>query len=189
MMARRSKQGTLVVCGVLLAFFSMASAAYCRSWSKNPVSLAQDYAVINDNRGNGEIVLLMWLAPPIVPTSPATEMGRELLDKYIVLGVVHAHFAKDGTTTFDSIDRLEARDGDGHPLTALSMGTMPPAIVGALAALQTAFGRSLGLLGKGTQWFVFNSGDVHPCSHGRLSVPFANEIYTYDTPIPGCPRT
>lgn len=186
-MARRFKQPILLVFGVMLGLVSMASGAYCRNWSKNPVNLAQDYTVITDNRGNGEIVLLIWLASPIVPASPTSEAGKELLDKYIVLGVVHAHFAKDGTATFDNIDKLGARGGDGHPLAALSTDTMPPTIVGALAALQSAFGRSLGQLGQGTKWFVFDSGNTHPCTRGRLSVPFANEIYTYDTPIPGCP--
>ena len=27
---------------------------------------------------------------------------------------------------------------------------------------------------------------VHACAAGILSIPFANEVYTYQTPIPGC---
>ena len=178
-----------LICGVLLAFLSMTPPADSRTWSKNPANLAQDYMIINDNRGNGDIVILIWLASPAMSKSPTSAAASELLDKYIVLGVVHAHAAKDGTMTFDKIDKLEALDGTRHPLTALSADTMPPAVVGALATMQSAFARNLGQLGTGMKWFAFDSGGIRACGRGRLSIPFANETYTYDMPFPGCSQT
>lgn len=187
-MAWGSRQGTLLAFGVLLAFLSMAPAASSRNWTKTPVSRAQDYTFIRDDRGNGDVVMLTWAASPAVSTSEATKPEKELLDRYVVLGVVHAHFAKDGAATFDKVDTLEARSGDGHPLKALGTDTIPAAVAGKLAILESDFGRSAGPIGQDTKWFVFNSGDLRACGHGRLSVAFANEIYTYDTPIPGCPK-
>jgi hypothetical protein len=179
-------KSVLLISGALLASVSVIAPADSRSWSKNPISLAQDYMVITDNRGNGDLVIIMWLAAPAMSASPAGAEAKDLLDKYVVLGVVHAHAAKDGTMTFDSADKLEPRDGAGHRLTALNTDTMPPAIVGALAILQSGFARTLGQLGTGIKWFAFDSNNLRACGHGRLLVPFAKETYTYDMPIPGC---
>jgi hypothetical protein len=123
----------------------------------------------------------------MIASEPSKQAAREILEKYIILGVVHAHSAKDGTMTFDQIATLQVDDGKGRPLNALDVNTMPPTVVGALAILQSVFARSLGALGKGVHWFAFDSGTVHACSGGGMSVPFAGVTYTYDTPIPGCP--
>lgn len=170
-----------------VVLLSTLSPAQSRTWSRDPASLAQDYAVINDNRSGGEVVMVLWMVPPLVPNTPSTQRARDMLEKYVVLGVAHAHIAKDATMTFDSVTALQARDGNGQPLTSLNENTMPPTVVGALATMKSAFGRSLGALGTGMQWFVFDGGAVHACTKGRMSVPFAGETYTYDTPIPGCP--
>ena|ERR1039458_3910297 len=171
---------------VLVVLLSAVSPAQSRTWSRNPTNLAQDYVLINDNRGNGDVVLILWLAAPMIQSGPSTQAARELLDKYIVIGVAHAHASKEGTFTFDRTATLEANDGSGQPLKSLNADTMPPSVVGTLAAMQSAFGRSLGAFGQGIQWFAFDSGTTHACTKGGLSVIFAGETYTYDTPIPGC---
>jgi hypothetical protein len=170
----------------LVALLLTVAPTQSRTWSRNPVNLAQDYSIINDNRGNGEIVLIIWLAPPMISKGPSSQAAGEMLDKFIVLGVVHAHTSNDGTMTFDRISTLGAQDKTGQPLNALNVNTMPPTVVGALATIQSLFGRSLGPLGQGVQWFAFDSGTVHACTKGGMSVPFAGETYTYDMPIPGC---
>jgi hypothetical protein len=63
---------------------------------------------------------------------------------------------------------------------------IPPAVVGTVTMLESMFGRSFGQFGKGFHWFVFDAGTVNACKNGGLSVPFADEIYTYQTPFPGC---
>jgi hypothetical protein len=35
---------------------------------------AADYLVINDNRGNGDLVLVLWLASPLIP-----DFGRQTI--------------------------------------------------------------------------------------------------------------
>ncbi len=177
------------VCWVSLALAALASTpspALSRTWSPTPVNLAQDYAIISDNRGGGELVMVIWLAPPMFPQDASTQAARDMLDKYVVIGVAHAHIASDATASFDSVATLDVADASGKALTALSTGTMPPSVVGALAALQSAFGRSIGALGQGVHWFAFDGGAVHACAKGGLAVSFASVKYTYDTPIPGC---
>ena len=78
-----------------LALVCLVSPAHPRQWARNPSAVAQDYLVINDNRGGGETVLMLWMAPPMMPSGPATKAAAELLDKYVVLGVVHSHGSKE----------------------------------------------------------------------------------------------
>jgi len=148
-----------------------------------------DYLIINDNRGNGDIVLVFWLASPLIPASAGKQAARDLLDKYVVMGVVHAHAHKDATITFDRPGAPEVTNAKNERLELLDMESMSPAIVGTLATVKAAFSQSLGEFGKGIQWFVFASGSVNPCSNGGVAVQFENEKYTYVTPVPGCPTT
>ena len=164
----------------------VAGGASARVWSKNPIALAQDYVVINDNRGAGEMILVLWLASPLLPDGPASDVARDLLDKNILIGVAHVHVAKDGSMTFDPVPTMDATDGAGGSLKQLDTGAMSPAIVASMTMVQTIFTRSLGQLGQGVHWFVFDAGATRACAPGGLAITVADEKYTYDTPIPGC---
>jgi len=171
----------------LVLILSLVLPAESRVWSQNPINLATDYLIINDNRGGGEIVLVFWLAPPMLPSTAQNKATIDLLEKYVVIGVAHGHFTKEGIASFDAIPTPDVRDQGGQPLSALSEVTMSPAMVGALAILQSVYSRSLGALGQGVHWFAYDGGALRACAKGGLSVEVANEKYTYDTPVPGCP--
>jgi len=53
--------------------------------------------------------------------------------------------------------------------------------------VQAILQKSIGPMGQGFRWFVFEGGAVHACETGGLSVAYDGETYTYETPIPGCP--
>jgi len=165
------------------------SAASSRSWKATPNAMARDYATINDTRPNGELVMLMWFVPFMVqPNAPGASALMTMLQKYIVVTVVHGHLDKTtGTVSFDDITALEARDQADKPLTLLARNDLPPTTIAALSAMEAVFRQSLGAAGNGMKMFVFQAGDVGACKKGRLSVPMADETYTWDTPIPGCP--
>jgi hypothetical protein len=167
--------------------FSSVPPAESRVWSRNPINLASDYLVIQDNRGGGELAIVFWLAPPMIPNPGQAVAAVELLDKYVLIGTVQAHMSKEGTASFEPASTLEAFDESGQSLNALNTASMPPAMVGALTAMQAVFTRSIGALGQGMHFDVFEARNVHACSKGRLTVKFAGEQYTYDTPVPGCP--
>lgn len=169
-------------------FFSAAPALQSRPWPRNAPNAA-DYLIINDNRGNGDVVLVFWLASPLIPASAGQQVARDLLDKYVVIGVAHAHANKEAALTFDRAGIPEVMGARNERLQLLDTDTMSPAIVGALATVKIAFSHSLGDFGKGIQWFVFANGSVNPCSNGAMAVQFENEKYTYVTPVPGCPTT
>jgi len=165
-------------------FFSTAASLQSRPWPRN-ASNAADYLIINDNRGNGDIVLVFWLASPLIPASASQQAARDMLDKYVV---IHAHTTKDATFRFDHAPTPEITGAKNERLPLLDMDPMSPTIAGALATVKIAFSQSLGEFGKGIQWFVFANGSVNPCSNGGMAVQFENEKYTYVTPVPGCPK-
>jgi hypothetical protein len=124
--------------------------------------------------------MIWWLVPPIIENYPD---GRALVDKYVLVGLIHAHAEADSTFDFDSVDHLVAADADGKPLKLLNEDEMPPTVAGALSALKSVFVHALRPMGKGTHWFAFEGGKVHACGKGRLTIPFAGETYFCDTPI------
>jgi hypothetical protein len=171
--------------GILFAL--APSPALSRMWKVTPEAMARDYVTINDTRPGGELVMLMWFVPQMVPSNSVSNAGQDMLKKYVVIAVVHGQMdLAAGALSFRDIDRLEARDQGGRALTAIAGDDLPPTNIGMLRALEGVFRQSLGALGKGMKMFVFDGQGMDSCKQGRLSVPFANETYTWDTPIPGC---
>jgi hypothetical protein len=180
--------GTALITAALSAV--AVSTASARNWKATPDAIARDYATINDARPGGELVLLMWFVPAMVrPDVSGAANLAAMLQKYIVVMVVHGHLDKaSGTFSFEDIDTLEARDRAGRPLNLLARSDMPPAPTAMLTAVEAMFRQSLGAMGKGAKMFVFDAADVDSCKTGGMSIPFAGDTYTWDTPIPGCPQ-
>jgi hypothetical protein len=156
------------------------SPAWSRPWKPTSITLAEDYARISDHRANGDIVIVWWFVPRMMPGA------SEAFDKYVVIAVVHAHMGSAGTMSFQKVDTLQARDDNEKELVSLTGDSVPPVLTGILARMGVFLRHALGAMGEGTQLFVFNGGAVHSCGKGGMSIPYAGEIYTYETPIPGC---
>jgi hypothetical protein len=160
------------------------SSALSRQWKPTPAQLAGDYAMINHNKSNTEFVNIRWWAEPTV--MPGTPLAG-LLQKYILISVVHAHTnPPGGTMTTEDVDTLEVRDSSDMPLTPVPRDALPPAVIATLAGFEATFRQSIGRLGQGTKFFVFDAGTVRACEKGVISVPFSGETYTWETPFPGC---
>lgn len=162
-----------------------ALSAQARPWKPTSNALALDYSQIVHTRTARDVVLVWWQVAEILPV--ASEQQREFLDKYTIVGIVHGHTAIGGVITFDVVGGVQASDGDGNALAPLAGDSIPPAAQGVLVALQGALQKSLGPMGQGFHWFVFEAGAVHSCEQGGLSISYDGETYTYETPIPGCP--
>jgi hypothetical protein len=173
---------TLLLSLTALGMTSWSSLS--RPWKPTPTQMASDYAQINDNRSNTEIVLLRWWA---APTAQSGTTFAEILEKYVLISVAHGHVNQpQGSMSFDSMDTLEARDSEGKPLVLIPKKDQPPNLIGVLSGMEATFRQSLGRFGDGVQFFVFDAGTVRACQKGQLSVLYANETYTWDTPFPGC---
>jgi len=168
----------LAICGALL------TPGEARPWKPQGEALAEDYAQIIDSRPGGDLVLLMWIVPQIVKSSPT---AAAMLDKYVVLGVVHGHVQAGGIVSFEDVTTLAANDGDGKPLKLLQGADLPADVAGGVAGISGVMRQTIGQMGQGMHFFAFEGG-VHACEKGQLSIPFAGETYIYDTPIPGCPK-
>src|SRR6201996_1430626 len=72
------------IVAAIAVFLSSAASLQSRPWPRNAPNAA-DYLIINDNRGNGDNVLVFWLASPLIPPSSGTQSTRDLLDKYVIL--------------------------------------------------------------------------------------------------------
>jgi len=176
-----------LVASVMLSSFGTAPAI-SRMWKVSPIAMAQDYATINDNRGHGDVVLLMWFVPQMVaPGSPGADTMVTMLRKYVVVMVGHGHLdTSTGRISFDDIGALQASDQDGRTLTPVARNDLPPVTNGALTTVESIMRQALGTFGSGMKMFAFDAGHIDTCSKGRLSIPLAGETYTWDTPIPGC---
>jgi hypothetical protein len=182
---RHLLRATLAVALISLVALPPASS---RVWKSTPDQIAKDYLTINDTRPGGELVLLMWFAPPMVRSDMSgAEALRPILEKYVILMAVHGNLDKaSGTLSFEDIETLQANDQTGKPLKLLMRDNLPPATAGIVAVVEGMLRQSLGTMGKGMKVFVFEAGGVGACKDSGLSIPLAGETYTWKTPVPGC---
>jgi hypothetical protein len=180
-----SRRFNMLLLGVMFSSV-VFSSALSRQWKPTSVQLAGDYAAIAHNKSNTDFVNIRWWAEPTV--MPGTPLA-ELFHRYILISVVHFHVNPPvGTMTTDDIDTLEVRDSSGMPLTAIPRNALPPGAIATLTGFEASFRQSLGRLGEGTKFFIFDAGAVRACGTGGISVPFAGETYTWETPFPGCSK-
>jgi hypothetical protein len=174
-------------CGTLLLLMALGMpswSSFSRPWKPSPAQMAADYSQITDNRSDTEVVQLRWWAPP---AEQSNTPSAAILKRYVLISVSHAHLNQtEGSMSFDSVDTLEARDSQGKPLVLIPKNYHPPALIAVVSGMEAFFRQSLGRFGEGFQVFVFNPGAVRACEKGRLSVLYASETYTWDTPFPHC---
>lgn len=168
---------------VLLLFALPATA---RPWKPKDEVLAQEYSVITDTRPNHDLIEIFWMTWPM--TGERSPTMRQLLDKYIILGVAHGQLDPGGKMVFSQEEGVQATGVSDAPLKLLEEANYPPMVAGAVATLGGFMRQSLGAMGQGIKFYVYDSGSLRACEKGKLSVLYAGETYTYDTPIPGCPK-
>jgi len=159
MTLRSSRRWPVWCFASLLLSAVVTTIADSRTWKPTDSKLAQDYATIVDQRGRGDLVMLLWLVPESLPEEQ--HVAREILSKYVVLGALHAKMDATGTFSFDDVNSLNISDSSGHPLVALDNSSMPPTIT-----VQAIMGQAAGPFGRGFHWFVYRGDTVHSCQKG-----------------------
>jgi hypothetical protein len=180
------KRHKMIVAGAMLPCLAFCSFASSRPWKLTPNQIAADYASINHNKGNGDFVTIGWWSAPTA--RPGTQLIA-LFEKYVLISVTHSRINFNQPAaglTFDDIKTLEARDQTGTTLSPVSRDALPPASIELLMGFEAGYRRGLGPRGTGTRFFLFDAGMVHACEKGGISIPYDGEIYTWDTPFPGC---
>lgn len=181
---KRGDAAVVCAAGAILTLVSVVSPAAARPWKSTPAMLAQDYSQIIDSRPNHQLIMLWWIPSAMEQSNEA----KDVLDKYVVVGIVDAQVSDLGIFTFNPVQTLSA-SVDGKPLHLLTAADTPPAVAGFLTIMQTGMSRAAGQIGAGLHWFAFSAGTFRACGSGELSIPYAGEVYTYDAPIPGCPKS
>jgi hypothetical protein len=172
---------------LLLSGLLLVTPASARQWSPDAKAAALDYTQILHSKGGGsEIVFLWWVVPETFPASPNSQPVLDALSRYVILGIAHGHSNPGAPMSFDNIADLRIADSTSRSISALGTNLIPPEAAQALGSVRTLAQQSLGPIGQGMRWFVFDGSTIHSCAAGKMSVPFAGETYTYDTPIPGC---
>jgi hypothetical protein len=182
------RHSALVAAAAVTLFALAPNHCLSREWKATPEALAREYATINDSRPGGDLILLLWFVPEMSPANaPGSNVVAAMLQRYVVIVAVHGRLERtSGSMSFEELDPLTARDQTGKPLVPVTRDELPPTNTAMLAGMEGLLRQSLGALGKGMKMFVFDGGAVSSCKQGQLSVPFADETYTWNTPIPGC---
>ncbi|HET7084517.1 MAG TPA: hypothetical protein VFI23_07095 [Rhizomicrobium sp.] len=168
---------------IALVLLAIAAPAAARLWKPAPNEIAQDYLTINHNKGEEGRVIVSWMASPAV-TTPSM---KQLLDKYVVLQIVHTRPVPGGVVTWDEIQGVQVSDGAGQPLKEVISDAIPPALIGMFATSEAAMRQTTQGRGK-AQWSVWETGAINACQKGKLVVTYDGETYSFDTPIPGCAK-
>ena len=173
---------------VSLAALGFLAPASARQWNPDSRGASLDYTQILHSKGGGEAVIVWWVVPETFAGDANSQIIRDVLARYVVIGIAHGRPVAGGGMAFDNIADLKIADQTARTLSPLAANTTPPEVTQAISALQALGRQSLGPLGTGLRWFVFDGSTIHACTPGKMSVPYDGETYTYDTPIPGCPK-
>jgi hypothetical protein len=194
----------LVAAGLLTAV-----PAQARHWPATSAKSASDYALIVDRTNKTDVTIVMWIADPMAAKLYAKMPSlQQALKDYIVIGTLHAHgeMGSDGkpAMVFGETPPPVAMDAAGVPLKPVAAGGYPAEVTAVTSIVQVmlknklnevaktsasdAKGKALAEAGQSLDFQVFESGGVQACTPGRLTVAYAGENYTYDTPMPGCPN-
>lgn len=181
------KRHWLLVAGAMLAFGG--TVANARQWEPAPQMAALDYSQISHIKPNGQVVLLWWIVPEIFMANPNNQALLNVLSHYVILGVVQGRPGANGGLAFDPVPALQIADQASHSYSPLPDNMLPADVSQALATVENLARQTpVAPLAQGMHWFVYQADTIHSCAPGRMSIALAGETYTYDTPIPGCPK-
>ena len=168
---------------MLLAACLASGPLQARLWKPTPAQLAVDYLTLVHNKGSEGRVTVSWVAAPAVNGV----LLRPILEKYVVISVVHAYSEPDGSANWDEISGVQVTDGANRPLKEVAPDALPPVLAGFTASASASFRQSTQGKGK-MHWAVYEAGDINACQPGKLQISYGGETYSFDTPIPGCEK-
>jgi hypothetical protein len=172
-----------IMAAALLAACLAAGPSQARLWKPTPVQLAVDYLTLVHNKGSEGRVTVSWVAAP----AANGVVFQQLMEKYVLISIVHARTQPDGSTSWDDIQGVQVSDGNGQALKEVPPDEAAPALAGFIASASAALRQ--GTQGKGkVRWSIYEAGSVSACQRGRLLVTYDGETYSFDTPIPGCDK-
>jgi hypothetical protein len=173
---------------LLVLTFCVPSTGEARKWRVKPHDLASDYSQIIDQRPDNEVVVVYWFAPETLNANmPNADALKAMLREHMIVGIAHGSAAQAGRIDFRAPEAPVLEDSDRKQRQTVAKENWPPLVTAFSAVIQKLLTQSLGQLGEGFHWFVFEAKGIDSCGKGRFWIQYAGERYNYDTPIPGCP--
>jgi hypothetical protein len=182
-MGKKGFAGKALLFAAAIAFAGFGQSASARDWRTTPASLATQYTQIVDTTDK-RVVFLWWIAAPAMHEPSLTP----ILEKYFILGVAKGEIDTINGVKFVESETPSVLGTDGKALKLVNEGDQPPGVVTILTGLKTVLVKAIGPMGQSMKLFVFEAGATNACKPGKVSIPLAGEVYTYDTPIPGCSK-
>lgn len=170
---------------VLLAGL-VATAAESRVWKPSPMALAHDYLILQHQRSSTEIVLVLWVAPPIFEDTAENALMRELTADYTMILVAHANVKKYGTVEFTDASEAVLETATGKRRHPIDPHDLPPLVAMLHDSLPGLMAQVVGPLGQNLQPLVFDGAGIDACAKGGVWLHYAGERYEFLTPVPGC---
>lgn len=171
-----------------LSSLTLMAPASARQWNPDARGAALDYTQILHSKGNGQVVVVWWVVPETFAGAPGSQALENVVSRYVVVGIADGRAAPGAPMTFANITELKIADQTSRTLSPIAPNAAPPEVAQAISAMQALARQNLGPIGQGMRWFVFDGSTIHSCQPGKMSVPYGGETYSFDTPIPGCPK-
>ena len=121
---------TIAATAVAMAVVLGASPSWARLWKPTPQQLAADYLTLIHNKGSEGRVTVSWVAA----SAAIGVVFQQLMEKYVVISIVHARTEPDGTTSWDDVQGVQVTDGNGQALKEVPFDEAAPAIAGLTAS-------------------------------------------------------
>ena len=173
--------------GLLIFALSLPWTSEARKWRVRPHDLASDYSQIIDHRPGNEVVVVYWIAPETMDANMSNvDAIRTMLREHMLVAIVHGSATKAGRLDFRVPETPILEDGERKQRQPLAKENWPPMVTAYSELMERFLTQSLGQLGEGFHWFVFDGKGIDSCNKGRFWIQYAAERYNYDTPIPGC---
>jgi len=172
---------------LLIFGFILPPTAEARKWRVKPTDLASDYSQIIDQRPGNEVVVVYWIAPETMDANMQNaDAIKAMLREHMIVAVAHGSATASGRLSFRVPEGVALEDGEGKQREPLPKEAWPPMVTSFSAVIQGFLVQSMGQLGNGFHWFVFDGKGIDSCGKGRFWIRYAGERYNYETPIPGC---
>src|SRR5258706_4510134 len=171
-----------------LAVLAMPTGASARQWNPDSRGAAVDYTQILHAKGTGQVVFLWWVVPETFAGAPNAQSIRDVLSRYVVVGIAEGRGGPGAPMSFTPIQDLKVSDASGRQLSSLAPNVTPPEVAQTITTLQGLARQNVGPIGQGMRWFVYDGSTIHSCQPGRLSVPYGGWNHNFPTPIPRSPE-
>jgi hypothetical protein len=106
--------------GLLLAALALLSPASARQWNPDARGSALDYTQVLHAKPGGEIVVVWWVVPEAFPSDATTQVLKDVLGRYVVIGVANGRPTPNGGMGFSPI--LDLKISGPERASALSLG-------------------------------------------------------------------